>query len=149
MDSDCERNIEIVRELFELVEGRGPGATFEEKWAAYESKYGPDVTIHEAPGLPYGGEYLGPDAVARHSQAYRSAWDALQAGHPMEPRFMAAGDQVLVSWRQRGCAPDGKTFDMPAVSVYRLRDGRIAESRMFQFDVGATGDFLRHANAAS
>lgn len=149
MDADCAHNIEIVRELFELVEGRGPGATPDEKWSAYAAKYDPEVVIHEAPSLPYGGDYQGADAVTRHSQGYRSAWDGAGGPYPMEPRFMAAGDEVVVLWRQRGRAADGRMFDMPAISVYRLREGRVAESRMFHFDVGEVCKFLRHSPDAT
>src|SRR5918994_6849543 len=63
-------NIDVVRQLFEAVETRGDPEDFAARWAAYVTMYDPDIVIHEAPRLPYGGDYSGDDAVARHAQAF-------------------------------------------------------------------------------
>ena len=40
-----------------------------------------------------------------------------------------AGEYAVVLWRQRGSASDGRKLDLPAVSIYKMRDGKIVESR--------------------
>jgi hypothetical protein len=75
----CAANIAVMRRLFEAVETRGDPEDFAARWAAYVEMYDPDVVIHEAPSLPYGGDYSGDDAVARHAQAFKAAWQGLQS----------------------------------------------------------------------
>jgi ketosteroid isomerase-like protein len=140
-------NIAVVRRLFEAVETRGDPKDFAARWAAYVAMYDPDVVIHEAPSLPYGGDYSGDDAVARHAQAFNAAWQSLLSinDRSLEPRFLADGDHVIVFWRQTGTSEDGEIFDMPAVSVYQMKGGRIIDSRMFHFDTAAVIGFLKRA----
>lgn len=142
--AQVDRNLDTARSVFAVVGSRGNGANSQAQWKVYEAMYAPDVTIHEAPDLPYGGDYKGRDAVARHAQAYRAAWDTLRPPdeQSLEPQFFAAGDQVVVLWRQRGSTRGGECLDMPAVSVYRMEDGRIVDSRMFNFDTVAVSAFL-------
>ena len=39
----------------------------------------------------------------------------------------------------------GQSIDLPVVSIYRLREGRIIESRMLHFDTVALLQFLESA----
>jgi uncharacterized protein len=145
-------NIETVRRIFAAVEARGDPAGQEARWAAYRDAYIPEAAIHEAPGLPYGGDYEGPGAVDRHAQGYGTAWDGLQdaAERALDPEFLAGGDRVAVLWRQRAHDPaTGERFDMPAVSVFELRGGRVVDARMFHFDAGAAAGFLERATPAA
>ena len=130
-------NLEVVRRLFDAVERRD-GESFAR---GFDER----VTVHEAPSLPYGGVYRGMEGIARHAQAYTAAWDAFQGDEErrLDPEFLADGDRVIVLWRQRARHPEtGGRFDAPVVSVYRLREGKVVESRMFHFDAAATRDFL-------
>jgi len=140
----CAANIAFVRRIFDAVETRGDPKDFAARWAAYVAMYHPNVVIHEAPSLPYGGDYSGDDAVARHAQGFGDAWGGLQStdDRQLEPRFLADGDHVIVIWRQRGTSTDGEIFDMPAVSIYQLKDGRVLDARMFHFDTAAVLGFL-------
>jgi uncharacterized protein len=136
-------NLEVVQGLFESVERRDA--------EAFARAFDPGVTVHEAPSLPYGGGYRGMEGVARHAQAYTAAWDALQGDgeRRLDPEFLADGDRVIVLWRQRARHPEtGKGFDAPVVSVYRLREGKVVESRMFHFDAAATRDYLASVGAS-
>jgi ketosteroid isomerase-like protein/uncharacterized protein YciI len=149
---EAERNLEAVRRIFALVEERGDAGASAARWQSYEGAYDRDVAIHEAGSLPYGGDYTGTGAVARHAQAFIATWASLQSGEEraLEPEFLADGDRVAVLWRQRAHIPrTGERFDMPAVSIYRMRDGRVVDSRMFHFDAGAVRDFLERAKRAA
>ena len=129
-----KENVEIVKRLFEAVERRDREGVF----AAYH----PEITVREAESLPYGGEFHGFEGALKHALGYRAVWDALQSKTEQElsPRFLDAGDYVIVLWRQRAVSGD-KNFDSSAASVYKLRDGKIIESEMFQ-DTAAVLQFL-------
>ena len=129
-------NVDIVKRLFRAVEERDIEPMFE--------IYDPGVVIHEARSLPYGGCFQGHEGVIEHGWAYLQAWDAIQTDtdRDLEPEFVAAGDRVLVRWKQKAHGRDGKTLEVPVVSEYRLRDGRVVESRMHTFDSALLADFL-------
>lgn len=58
------------------------------------------------------------------------------------------GDRVIVLWRFRAQGQRGQNIDLPAVSVCRLRESKIIESRMFHFDTAALLQFLNKADAS-
>ncbi len=145
-------DVEAVRRVFAAVEARGDPAEREARRAVYRDCYAPEAAIHDAPSLPYGGDYEGLDAVERHAWGYNAAWNGLQdaAERALDPEFLAGGDRVAVLWRQRGHDPvTGERFDMPAVSVFELRGCRVVDARMFHFDAGAAAAFLERAKAAA
>jgi hypothetical protein len=131
------RNAEVIRRLFDAVERRDLGAVME--------SFAPSVVINEPPSLPYGGEYSGPKAVVLHAKGYTSTWDPRQdAAHRLlHPKIIAQGDHVAVVWRQCGRdVESGASIDLPAVSIYRLAEGKVVEARMFHFDTVRLMDFL-------
>lgn len=131
--------VATVRRLFEAVACRDA--------AGYFSAYHPEIVISEAPSLPYGGDYRGQEGAMRHAQRIGSTWDRHQpeASRDLEPEVLAVGDRVVVLWRFRAQGQGGQSIDLPAVSVYRLREGKIIESRMFHFDTTALLQFLNIA----
>jgi uncharacterized protein len=131
--------IAVVRKLFEAVAHRDPAGVF--------GAYHPDIVISEAPSLPYGGEYRGREGAIRHAEGFRSTWDRYQpeASRNLEPEFSTLGDRVIVLWRFRAQRQARDSIDLPVVSIYRLREGRIIESRMLHFDTAALLQFLKNA----
>ncbi|HZO58519.1 MAG TPA: nuclear transport factor 2 family protein [Solirubrobacterales bacterium] len=136
-----DQNVEIVRRLFRSVEERDLETMFE--------LYDPRVVIREAPSLPYGGEYQGHEGVVEHGLGYLGTWQPVQqpGDEALEPEFAGAGDKVFVRWRQKATAADGTHVDLPAISEYRIRDGKIVSSAMHHFDTGAILQFLARAEA--
>jgi len=136
--SDSEVLI-TVRKLFEAVARRDAGAYF--------GAFHPDILISEAPSLPYGGEYSGLEGVLRHAERFRATWDRYQSedSRELEPEFLAIANRVIVLWRLRARAANGEGIDLPVVSIYRLEDGKIIESRMYHFDTVALMRFLNRA----
>jgi uncharacterized protein len=138
MDSLTRTNEETARRLFEAVEHRSRGGRAE--------IYGENIVINEAPSLPYGGEYRGLEDALRHGQGFRASWDRFQpwSARGIEPRFIAQGDHVAVLWRHKAeNSETGQRIDLPAVSIYRLLNGKIVDSRMFHFDTVALLKFLQ------
>jgi ketosteroid isomerase-like protein len=122
-----QENVEVVRRLFKAVEDRDLAGVL----AAYD----PEIVIREPESLPYGGVYQGHAGGKQHAGGYTLTWRDFQtsAEQKMDAVFVAARDYVIVLWRQRGLDPkSGKKLDLPAVSVYKLRDGKIIESQMYQ-----------------
>lgn len=129
-------SIATVRKLFEAVARRDG--------AGVMSAYDPDIIINEAPSLPYGGEHRGREGAIRHSVGFSSTWDRYQPENTrdLEPELLAVGDRVIVLWRFRARGQTAGSIDFPAISIYRLREGKIVESRMFHFDTAQLGRFL-------
>src|SRR5216683_6283764 len=135
-----QQHLEAVKRLFDAVRRRDQ--------AALQEAYHPEIVIHEAPSLPYGGDYHGHEGALQHVNGYYQTWDALrpaarQAHHPI---FLeTTEDYVVVLWREEAVAPDsGSRIDLPALGVYKVRDGQVVESRMFQ-DTAAVRDLLKDA----
>src|SRR5215831_9163124 len=107
--------------------------------------YAENIAIHEAASLPYGGDYRGLDVALRHGQGFRAAWDRFQPyeARGLDPRIIADGDHVVVLWRHTIENPDsGDRLDLPGVSIYRMENEKVADSRMFHFDTAALLRFL-------
>lgn len=129
-------NVAVVRRLFQAVEDRD----VEPMYGIYD----PEVTITEAPSLPYGGTYHGHQGALEHGLGYLQAWEALQTedDRRLQPRFACFEDTVLVRWRQKAHGPKGQGFDQPCLSVYELRGGKVVESTMHHLDTAALLGFL-------
>jgi ketosteroid isomerase-like protein len=137
MDSLTRTNEEAARRLFEAVEHRDPQGV--------AAIYHEHIVINEAPSLPYGGEYHGREGALRHGQGFRASWDRFQPSdlRGLEPRFVAQGDQVAVQWHHKAENREtGARIDLPAAGIYRFVDGKVADSRMFHFDIAALLKFL-------
>jgi len=135
--SRASANKGAVKALFEAVDRRdGEGV---------RAAYAENIAIHEAASLPYGGDYHGLDGALRHGQRFRAAWDRFQPDEArgLDPQIVADADHVVVLWRhQVENAETGDRLDLPAVSVYRMENAKIANSRMFHFDTAVLLRFL-------
>jgi hypothetical protein len=134
--AQARANKRVVAALFEAVDCRDAGVR-----AAYDE----NITIHEAVSLPYGGEYHGLEGSLRHGQGFRAAWDRFQPqqARGLNPRIFADGDHIVVLWRHKlENTKTGDSLDLPAVSVYRMENAKIIDSRMFHFDTAALLRFL-------
>src|SRR5215831_1554086 len=126
-----------VRRMFEAAERRDAQALL--------STYAEDIVITEAASLPYGGIYHGHHGAVRHARAYTATWDHLQSvgDRRMEPLIMQAGDRVVVLWRQKATAADGRHLDLPVVDVIEVRNGKVGSLHMFPADTAKLLEFLR------
>ncbi len=67
MDDLTRTNADAARRLFEAVENRNPQGV--------AAIYHENIVIHEAPSLPYGGEFFGHEGALRHGQGFRAIWE--------------------------------------------------------------------------
>lgn len=133
-------NVEVIQSLFRGVEERD--------LEAYLAGWNREIVVREPGSLPYGGEYRGLEGVKRHAAAWLRTWSPLQPGdeRKLGAAFVDAGDDVVVRWRLRARASDGdRTLDMPMVSLYKLRDGKVALAQMFYTDTVEVLRFLEGA----
>lgn len=82
----------------------------------------------EAEGFPYGGTYIGPDAVLQNVFVkLGSEWDGF-AATPHE--LVADGDTVVALGEYSGAfKATGKRFSAPFAHVWKLKGGRIVTFR--------------------
>lgn len=125
MTADDAANLAAATRLYEAA-GRGD-------WAAAEAELHPELVIHEAASLPYGGSYHGRGALRQLVETVGSFWPNAR----FERLGMAAGaGRVVVFFRMGFDGPAGReTHEI--VEVNGFRDGRIAEIRPFYWDTGA------------
>jgi len=124
--------VDTVLAVFAAVEQRDD--------AALARACQPDVEFCWPPSLPYGGTAPG---LARPGEGWAAYWDRLQptaALRRLDPRVVAAaGQKVVVLWRQRDLTPAGEL-------LYCLRAGKLARGQMFYFDPAAVCAFLARAS---
>ena len=126
------------------------GVSARDAEAYFDRTYHDDICIHEAPSLPYGGDYHGLEGVARHAIGFTRTWDRWQTGEQRQlgPRIIATDTEAIVLWTLRAQQPgDPAESTFPAISHYRFHDGRVVESRMFLYDTTAVRDFLARADS--
>ena len=115
-----EQNIAFVRSLYEAF-GKGDVPTV-------LAGFADDIEWNEAEGMPYGGQYHGPEAVAENVFGpVTSDFDDFDVS-PEE--ILADGDRVVVLLTVTGTAKEsGNKLSMPAAHVWKIRDGKIASFR--------------------
>ena len=64
----------------------------------------------------------------------------------MDPRVVAANEDEVVLWRQRGVSPSGERFEGEVLGLYQVREGKLARAQMFYFDTAAVASFLMKAS---
>ncbi len=114
------KNTVTIRNLYEAF-GRGD-------IPAVLEALDPEIHWYEAEGFPYGGLYVGPQAVLEGVFAkLGSEWEGFAA---VPDRFVTEGDTVVALGSYRGeFKATGKAIDVPMVHVWKFRDGRVAEFR--------------------
>jgi uncharacterized protein len=133
------KNVETTRCLFKAVE--------EFDVAGVLAAYDPKIVIRDAESLPYGGTYHGLEGAKQHVEGAAQTWSPFKPSateRELDAVFLDSGEYVVVLWRLKGLdTSNGRTLDLPTVSVYKMRDGKIVESQMFYSDNVAIAQFLK------
>jgi len=115
-------NSGVIRDLYDaFARGDVPGVL-----GAFDQ----DIRWTEAEGFPYGGTYVGPDAVLANVFAkLGSEWDGFSA---VPHSFVAEGDTVVALGEYGGAyKATGRRFSAPFAHVWTLRDGLFASMQAF------------------
>jgi hypothetical protein len=84
----------------------------------------PDMEWNEAAGHPYGGRYVGQEAiVAGIFMRLGAEWQDFAA---TIDEYVAQGDKVVVLGTYSGtCKATGKSVEVPFAHVWTVRDGKV------------------------
>ncbi|MFJ8085699.1 nuclear transport factor 2 family protein [Streptomyces sp. NPDC096205] len=100
--------------------------------------FSPDVVLHQADGLPYGGPWRGHDGMRRFFVVMGEVWESFDM---VEQEFLATGETAVVLTQVRARArTTGRELSFPVLQAITVRDGRIAEVRPFYWDTQAIAD---------
>ena len=82
----------------------------------------PDVEIHQASEIPWGGDYVGHEGAAAF---FGKLVQTITSAVTVE-RFVDAGEHVVAIGRTRGTVnATGQSFDVPIAHVWTVRDGLV------------------------
>ncbi|WP_327350774.1 nuclear transport factor 2 family protein [Streptomyces sp. NBC_01304] len=116
----------------EYLAAGGPGRASFDLLAPF---FAPDVVLHQADALPYGGTWHGHEGMERFFLAMSHAWESFAM---VEQQFLATGEctVVLTQVRARPRAT-GRELTFPILQTIRVENGRISEVRPFYWDTAA------------
>lgn len=116
----------------EYLAAGGPGVANFDTLAPY---FAPDVVLHQAETLPYGGIWRGHDGMEQFFIAMAETWEAFEM---VEQQFLSTSGIAVVLTQVRARArATGRELDFPILQTIRVVDGRIAEVRPFYWDTAA------------
>lgn len=119
-----DSNIDIVKKIYEAG-GKGD-------LAAMAALLDPEIVVHEAAGLPYGGEYHGPEGMGALLQKLNTVLEGFQV---KPEQYFVSGDDVAALIRVTGRGRlTGQAVDMPVMEVWRIKNGRAVMIRPFYWD---------------
>jgi len=90
----------------------------------------PDVHWTEAEGGPYGGIYIGPDAILENVfMKLGGEWDNFTA---VPSEFVSEGETVIALGEYSATyKATGKSFKAPYAHVWKLRDGKVTSFHQY------------------
>ncbi|MFE4049461.1 nuclear transport factor 2 family protein [Streptomyces sp. YIM B13518] len=119
----------------EYLAAGGPGEAPFDLLAPF---FAPDVELHQADALPYGGVWRGHDGMRRFFLAMRETWESFDM---VEQEFLATGETAVVLTRVRARArATGRELGFPILQTITVESGRITEVRPFYWDTRAVAD---------
>ncbi|OBA82340.1 hypothetical protein A9W99_11405 [Mycobacterium sp. 1164966.3] len=100
-----------------------------------------DFVVYEAGGLPYSGEYHGPDDFF---ELFAKMNEAMELSPGETVQHLLSGDVVAIRGRLKFTArASGESVEMSLVEIYTVRDGLIAELDVYYKDPSAVAALLR------
>jgi ketosteroid isomerase-like protein len=107
----------------------GPGKADFEPLAPF---FAPDVVLHQAEALPYGGTWRGHEGMERFFVAMSRAWESFDM---VEQRFLATeGTIVVLTHVHARARATGQELDFPILQTITVEDGHITEVHPFYWD---------------
>lgn len=106
-------NVEVIDALYRAFAARD--------FSAVAELISPEITLRQTELLPWGGQFEGLDGYRRFAELLLGHVDSIVT--PEE--YVDAGDRVVAIARTRGhVRANGQLFDLRAVHVWEVRDGR-------------------------
>ncbi len=120
-----QRSVDVVRNFYELL---GQGKLEEASQSLHE-----DLVIHEAPELPYGGEFHGPQGLIDIMSQIVAFAEPSVVG---ELTYLDT-DPVVVLLRGRFTRPSGAVAETDVVELHSVLDGKIVDLDIYYKDPGS------------
>ncbi|MFF3775811.1 nuclear transport factor 2 family protein [Streptomyces sp. NPDC002232] len=100
--------------------------------------FAPDVILHQAEALPYGGTWRGHAGMTDFFLAMSAAWESFDM---RDQRFLATGEtSVVLTWVRARARATGRELTFPILQTITIMDGRITEVRPFYWDTAMIAD---------
>ncbi|MGI5353126.1 nuclear transport factor 2 family protein [Streptomyces sp. CA-250714] len=116
----------------EYLAAGGPGTA---SFAPLAPFFAPDVVLHQADGLPYGGSWHGHAGMERFFLEMSRVWESFDI---TQQEFLATGATLVVHSRIHARArATGREITFPILQTITVRDGRISEVHPFYWDTAA------------
>jgi ketosteroid isomerase-like protein len=117
-----DENLEMVKGVYEaFARGDVP---------AVLGAFAGDIEWRESEGMPQGGVYHGPEAVAQN--VFGPLSEDVDGFAVTPEELIGSGDSVAAVVRYTGTGKvTGKALDLPVVHVWDVRDGKAARFRQF------------------
>ncbi|MGO4748412.1 nuclear transport factor 2 family protein [Streptomyces sp. 2MCAF27] len=116
----------------EYLAAGGPGEAPFDMLAPF---FAPDVVLHQADALPYGGTWRGHAGLERFFVEMSRTWDVFDM---VEQEFLGTGETAVVFTRVRARArASGRELAFPILQTVAFKDMRIAEVHPFYWDTAA------------
>ncbi|MFJ2898062.1 nuclear transport factor 2 family protein [Streptomyces sp. NPDC087218] len=113
----------------------GPGEASFDLLAPF---FAPNVELHQADALPYGGTWRGHNGMTQFFLAMGQVWETFDM---VEQEFFATGETAVVLTQVRArVRATGRELSFPILQTITVEDGRITEVRPFYWDTQAIAD---------
>ncbi|MEM6430941.1 MAG: nuclear transport factor 2 family protein [Deinococcota bacterium] len=120
-------NIETVQAFYTALRSSN--------YAAVSALLDDDFTLHQAPSLPYGGEYQGVDGIKTFFQLFFDVWERFSS---QRVRYVDVDNHSVLALSQiSATTTTGVDLDMPMAQVFHVKDGKLLEARPFYWDTAA------------
>ena len=127
-DTLPQEAVAVVREFYEKLLGEG---TLPQALGLLHD----DFVLHSPPGLPYGGEYHGPNGLMELRTRLRGM---VSPGLIGELEFLDAGDRVVVHATGRFTSvASGQSAIMDVAELFTVRNGQIIDMDIYYKDPAA------------
>lgn len=134
---DCEmssQNVQVVSDIYDGFILRGSIDTL------FASLH-PEVVVHEAASLPFGGTFEGIAGVQQLFGRMFETWDDLKIA---KEKLFDGGDQVVAILRLTARSrATGTPVDMQIAELWTLREGKVVSLVPFYWDAGEVGRACR------
>lgn len=125
--------VDIVKDAYEVLLGQG-------NLDAFCEVFDDESVMRESDTLPYGGTYVGKDAIKKGIQGVFGYFTAF--GYEVEQ--ITTGGDFVIAYGKFSCtsAKNGKSVSFPLAEVWKFNGTRVAFIEPIYFDVKAVADIL-------
>ncbi|WP_328307995.1 nuclear transport factor 2 family protein [Streptomyces sp. NBC_00442] len=100
----------------------------------------PQVVLHQAPGLPFTGEWRGAEGMERFMGVMTELWQSVEF---LEQRHLVDDERIVVVNEVRFVArASGRKLDTSLVQMMTVRSGLLFEIRPYYWDPAAVSEVL-------